>query len=164
MGLGLSLADKYFLTIGNLTNWMVQVPGKGLLATGMTFVIIAGGIDLAVGSVLALSGMVFANYALSTTILPIGVAVMIGVLVGAATGVASGIMVAFFRMPAFVAPLSMMSIPRGLVKLYSRVGSIPGPTRRFAQPSEVAETALFLAIDAAAVIKGADPMLEGGNA
>ena len=82
---------------------MVQVSVNGLLATGMTFVIIAGGIDLAVGSVLALSGMVFANYALSTTILPIGVAVMIGVLVGAATGVASGIMVAFFRMPAFVA-------------------------------------------------------------
>ena len=128
MGLGLSLADKYFLTIGNLTNVMVQVSVNGLLATGMTFVIIAGGIDLAVGSVLALSGMVFANYALSTTILPIWVAVMIGVLVGAATGVASGVMVAFFRMPAFVATLAMMSIARGLVKLYSRGGSIPGPS------------------------------------
>jgi putative xylitol transport system permease protein len=128
MGLGLSLADKYFLTIGNLTNVMVQVSVNGLLASGMTFVIIAGGIDLAVGSVLALSGMVFANYALSTTILPIGVAVMIGVLVGAVTGVASGIMVAFFRMPAFVATLAMMSIARGLVKLYSRGGSIPGPS------------------------------------
>ena len=128
MGLGLSLADKYFLTIGNLTNVMVQVSVNGLLATGMTFVIIAGGIDLAVGSVLALSGMVFANYALSTTILPIGVAVMIGVLVGAATGVASEVMVAFFRMPAFVATLAMMSIARGLVKLYSRGGSIPGPS------------------------------------
>ena len=95
MGLGLSFADKYFLTIGNLTNVMVQVSVNGLLATGMTFVIIAGGIDLAVGSVLALSGMVFANYALSTSILPIWVAVMIGVMVGASTGVASGVMVAF---------------------------------------------------------------------
>ena len=128
MGLGLSLADKYFLTIGNLTNVMVQVSVNGLLATGMTFVIIAGGIDLAVGSVLALAGMVFANYALSTTILPIWAAVSIGVLVGAATGVASGVMVAFFRMPAFVATLAMMSIARGLVKLYSRGGSIPGPS------------------------------------
>jgi len=72
MGLGLSLADKYFLTIGNLTNVMVQVSVNGLLATGMDLRHHCRWYDLAVGSVLALSGMVFANYALSTTILPIG--------------------------------------------------------------------------------------------
>jgi putative xylitol transport system permease protein len=131
MGIGLSFADQYFLTTRNLTNVLVQVSYNGLLATGMTFVIIAGGIDLAVGSVLAFAGMVFANYALADAGVPLWLAALIGIAVGAGTGVVSGAVIAFFRMPPFVATLAMMSMARGAVKLYSRGGSIPGPSNSF---------------------------------
>ena len=134
IGLGafLSFADKYFLTVRNLTNLLVQISPNGLLATGMTFVIIAGGIDLAVGSMLALAGMVFANYALVNSGVPVWVAAIVGVGVGASLNAVSGVLVATFRVPAFVGTLAMMSMARGFVKLYSRGGSIPGPSNSFA--------------------------------
>jgi putative xylitol transport system permease protein len=139
IGLGafLTFADKYFLTVRNLTNLLVQISPNGLLATGMTFVIIAGGIDLAVGSLLALAGMVFANYALIDSGVPVWVAAIVGVLVGAGLNAVSGVLVASFRVPAFVATLAMMSMARGFLKLYSRGGSIPGPSNSFADAVDV---------------------------
>lgn len=133
LGTVLSFSDPYFLTLRNLTNLLVQVSYNGLLATGMTFVILAGGIDLAVGSVLALAGMIFAHYSLSTMGIPAPVAILLAVTAGAATGIISGAAVAFAAIPSFVATLAMMTIARGFVKFYGQGGSIPGPSESLAE-------------------------------
>lgn len=133
LGTVIALSDPYFLTARNLTNLLVQVSYNGLLATGLTFVILAGGIDLAVGSVLAFAGMIFAHYSLSTMGVPAPVAVLLAVLAGVATGIVSGAAVAFAGIPSFVATLAMMTIARGFVKFYGQGGSIPGPSESLAE-------------------------------
>ena len=91
----------------------------------MTFVIITGGIDLSVGSVVALAGIVSASFA--TTFAqagvpggpyPVFVALIVGVLVGVASGAIIGPIVARFNVPPFVATLGMLSAARGLTLIY----------------------------------------------
>lgn len=108
----LSLLSPHFLTTENLLNITRQVAVNAILATGMTFVIISAGIDLSVGSVLALSGCVMA------IALNAGVGIFPGILlavgVGSLCGLANGFMTGFLRVPPFIATLGMMSIARGL--------------------------------------------------
>lgn len=108
----LSLLSPHFLTTENLLNITRQVAVNAILATGMTFVIISAGIDLSVGSVLALSGCVMA------IALNAGVGIFPGILlavgVGSLCGLANGFMTGYLRVPPFIATLGMMSIARGL--------------------------------------------------
>lgn len=115
----LSLLSEYFLTTQNLSNILLQVSINGVMAIGMTFVILTGGIDLSVGSVLAFSGMVAASFVHGDTPSSLWVAIPMGMLVGAACGGVNGLLSARFNIPAFVVTLGMLSAARGLTQIYS---------------------------------------------
>lgn len=114
----LSFLSPYFLTTDNLLNITRQVTVNAILATGMTFVIISAGIDLSVGSILALSGCVMA------LALKSGVGIFPGILIGLATGslcgFVNGFLIGVMRIPPFIATLGMMSIARGLVLVVTK--------------------------------------------
>lgn len=112
LGIVLTFTSPYFLTTNNLINIALQATTNAILACGMTFVILTGGIDLSVGSVLALSGICFA---VTTKMgLPVLLALVLSVFLGAFCGMISGLLVTKFNLPAFVATLGMTSIARGV--------------------------------------------------
>jgi ribose transport system permease protein len=112
----LSFATDTFFTARNLLNILDQITVLGILAIGMTFVILIGGIDLAVGSVLALCIMVM-GYLAKMVGVPMWAAIMLGLTAAAVAGGTSGILIAYFRVPAFIATLAMMSVARGLANM-----------------------------------------------
>ena len=105
----LALSNRYFLTEGNIVNVLRQVSVNGILATGMTFVILTGGIDLSIGSVLAVSAMVAGSFAVGDHPMNPALAMLIGVAVGAAFGAINGTFIAFLGLPAFVMTLGIRS-------------------------------------------------------
>lgn len=109
-----ALYAPQFLSLPNLLNIAMSIAITGILAVGMTAVILTGGIDLSVGSVAALAGIVGAMVAAAGV--PGGVALAAGAAVGVglAVGVFNGLMVARFRVPPFVVTLAMLTICRGL--------------------------------------------------
>lgn len=124
----ISIVSPYFLTAQNIFNLLRQVSINGLLSIGMTFVILTGGIDLSVGSVLAFGGVIGASLASSTfggnvapVYISIGLALLSGVLLGAVTG---GI-IAKWRVAPFVVSLGMMSVARGLTYIYTNGMPVP---------------------------------------
>jgi putative xylitol transport system permease protein len=118
--LALSILSDNFLTSGNLTNVLRQVSINGILAVGMTFVILTGGIDLSIGSVLALTGMVGASLVVGSKPHSPILAILAALAVGIVTGASSGIFIAWVRLPAFVVTLGMLSAVRGLTLIYSQ--------------------------------------------
>ncbi|CAB3752943.1 ABC transporter permease [Paraburkholderia solisilvae] len=113
----LSFASPEFLTTSTLTNIMVQVSVVGIAAVGGTFVIITSGIDLSVGSLVALSGMVAATLMAGSTPdnLGLGLAgLAIALAVGAGVGALNGFAVAWLRLVPFIVTLAMMAMGRGL--------------------------------------------------
>ena len=111
LSLVLWAATPHFLTVSNLLNVLEQTSINAIVAVGMTFVIVSGGIDLSVGSVLALSGIALAR-ALEAG-LPVPVSIGLALLTGLACGVANGLLVTYGRLPSFIATLGMMSVARG---------------------------------------------------
>jgi ribose transport system permease protein len=101
----------HFLTVANLLNVAQQTSINAIVAVGMTFVIISGGIDLSVGSILALSGVVLGS-ALQNSV-PTPAAAALGLATGVACGVANGALISWGRLPPFIVTLGMMSIARG---------------------------------------------------
>lgn len=135
MILAFSLLADGFLSRDNFWTVMRQISVNLCVSVGMTLVILTGGIDLSVGSILALSGAIMAGLLkrgteLEALNLYIGygasVAVLIGLLAGALLGCFNGIMVTRFRVPAFIATLAMLTIARGLTKLYTGGEAITG--------------------------------------
>jgi putative xylitol transport system permease protein len=121
----LALSNEFFLTPGNISNVLLQTSINGILAIGMTFVILTRGIDLSVGSVVALAGMVSASFVTSSATAgiagapyPMVVALAAGILVGVACGALVGFIVSRFSVPAFVATLGMLSAARGATLIY----------------------------------------------
>ena len=110
-------ASDSFLSVGNLTNVLRQVSINALIAVGMTYVILTGGIDLSVGAVMALSGTVAAG--LMSAGLPGALALPAALLIGIGFGVANGGFVAFAGMPPIIVTLATMGIARGLALLYT---------------------------------------------
>jgi ribose transport system permease protein len=110
-------ASDSFLSYGNLTNILRQVSINALIAVGMTFVILTGGIDLSVGAVMALSGTIAAG--LMSSGLNGVVALLACILIGLAFGLANGAFVAFGRMPPIIVTLATMGIARGLALIYT---------------------------------------------
>jgi ribose transport system permease protein len=109
----LTLLSDSFLSVQNFLNVGQQVAVLAIVAIGATFVIISGGIDLSVGSVLALSAAVFAAL-FANFGLPWPLAAILGLLVGAALGAINGLAIVYGRLPPFIATLAMLSIARGL--------------------------------------------------
>ena len=128
MGIALGLASPNFLTVDNTMNVLRQISINLCLSLGMTLVILSGGIDLSVGSVLALAGAVAAGLLKNGLALPhfnllvqftVPGAIVAGIAVGLAVGWANGVAVTRFRLPPFVATLGMLSIARGLTMLWT---------------------------------------------
>ena len=121
--------QSFLLNPQRLLIIVLQVSVVGLLAVGVTQVIITGGIDLSSGSVLALSAMVAASLAQTSdyaravfpglTDMPVVVPVLAGLGVGALAGALNGVLVTFGRLPAFIATLGMMVTARGLARFYT---------------------------------------------
>lgn len=112
----LTLSTDTFFSLRNFINILDQITVLGILAVGMTFVILIGGIDLSVGSVLALCAMVM-GYLAKEAGWPMEAAIAAGLVVAGIAGGVSGSLVAFFRVPAFIATLAMMSAARGLANM-----------------------------------------------
>ena len=118
------IATPHFLTTANLLNVVEQSTLIGIIAVGMTFVILTAGIDLSVGSIVALSGV-----AMGTAFgaeLPIFPAAVTGLAVGIACGLANGALITLGRLPPFIATLGMMSIARGAALMLSDGRPISG--------------------------------------
>jgi len=125
-----SLTADAFLSEGNLGNVLRQNAFTAILAAGMTFVILTGGIDLSVGSVVGLSGVICAD--LMVRGLDISLAVTAGVAIGLAIGVVNGTAVTALRIPAFVVTLAMMLVVRGAAFKYTDARTITGVPSGFA--------------------------------
>ena len=121
----LSVSTDTFLSSRNFLNVMDQITVLGVMAVGMTFVILIGGIDLSVGSVLALSAMVM-GYLGNYLHWPFVVAIAAALIVSAVCGLVSGFMVTRLHMPAFIATLAMMSIARGVASIITNGEQIVG--------------------------------------
>jgi len=106
-----SLSSEYFLDVYNLMNILVQSSLIAIIAVGQTFVILTGGIDLSVGSVVALSSV--GTGLMLVAGVPIWLSIILGVLIGMGAGLVNGATVAFGKVPAFIVTLGMMSIARG---------------------------------------------------
>ncbi|HRN54841.1 MAG TPA: ribose ABC transporter permease [Agriterribacter sp.] len=114
----LSVATPYFFTAQNILIVLRQVSINGILAIGVTFVIIAGGIDLSLGSVLALTGVVAASFAHPGTY-PLIIPVMLGILTGFVIGAINGLTITLGKVAPFIVTLGMMTIARGLALVWS---------------------------------------------
>ncbi len=124
-----------FCTTSNLWVVMRQISVNTCLSVGMTLVILTGGIDLSVGSVLALSGVVMAGllkHGLEVPVFNLFIgfnvlgAVSVGLIVGSSLGLFNGLIVTRFNIPPFVATLAMLTIARGLTELWTGGAAITG--------------------------------------
>lgn len=120
----LMLASDRFLTTDNLLNILRQSTINGIISVGMMLVILTRGIDLSVGSVLALSTVMTADM-LQRGMNPL-VAVLVCLLIGGALGLINGLLVSRVKIPPFIATLGMMTVARGLALSYSDGQPITG--------------------------------------
>lgn len=110
--------NPVFFTADNLLNVARQISINTIIAVGMTFVILTGGIDLSVGSVLAFCGVISADIVFSKY--PLFLSIIAGLLLGGFLGLFNGIVITKLRIPPFITTLAMMTIARGFVKLYTK--------------------------------------------
>lgn len=113
-----SFISDAFFTVNNLFNVLRQVSIVAIIAVGMTIVILTAGIDLSVGSVLALTGAIAAGAI--TAGLPFPIAIIICLLAGLLIGSINGLIVSKGKVPAFIATLAVMVIARGLTLVYTQ--------------------------------------------
>lgn len=119
-----------FLSAMNMGNILRQASVIGLLAIGMTFVILTGGIDLSVGSIFGAAGMCAALTAQNHS-LPAIVPLLAGVAVGIALGSLNGLVIARFKVPAFIATLGVLSFARGIALLVTDAKPVPNLSEQF---------------------------------
>ena len=115
-----------YLSPSNLRNLLRIASINGLLAVGMTFVVLTGGIDLSVGAMMGCAGMYSAYFAQQSMGYHWFVAVLIGVAMGLIIGLFNGVCIAYLKVPAFVGTLGSMSIAQGLTFLITKAKPIPG--------------------------------------
>jgi ribose/xylose/arabinose/galactoside ABC-type transport system permease subunit len=113
----LTILTPHFLTISNLLNITEQTTINAVISVGMTFVILSGGIDLSVGSIVAVAGVCLATALQRHVPLPLALGVALGV--GAACGLVNGLLITVGRLAPFIATLGMMSIARGIALIYT---------------------------------------------
>ncbi|MFI5806955.1 ABC transporter permease [Streptomyces sp. NPDC051561] len=122
-----TLAAPKFATSDNLTHIATEITLNTMLAVGMTFVILVGGIDLSVGSVMALSAVVSGEILTSTSLsTPVAVllAVVVAALVGMACGFVNGFVSEKWRVPAFIVTLGMLNVARGAALEYTNAQTL----------------------------------------
>ncbi len=117
----LSIASPYFLTATNLASVIRQTAVINIMALGMTLVIVSGGIDLSVGSILAFSGVIGTMTMVSEESVALGI--LAGVVAGALWGCANGLMISRLKLPPFIVTLGTLGIVRGLTLVIS--GGLP---------------------------------------
>lgn len=132
----LSFASPHFFTVQNLANVFQQISVLAIIALGSTLVIVSGGIDLSVGSVAALAGMVTAT-AFSSLEVPMGLALALGLGAGALAGFVNGMLIVYGKVPPFVATLAMLSIARGLTLVLSNGQPVSGFPEWFRQMTKL---------------------------
>ena len=144
LGLVFAILSPYFFKINNILTVATQTAVIAIIAIGQTYVLITGGIDLAIGSNMALCGMVAglcmrANY-------PVPIAIIAGLLTGVTSGAVSGVLVAFGKLPPFIATLGTMTVARGLAFILTQaipIANLPpaftiwGTGRSFGIPNPV---------------------------
>jgi ribose transport system permease protein len=114
----------HFLTVPNLLNIAQQTSINAIVAVGMTYVILSGGIDLSVGSIVALSGVVLGVLLQDTQSMP--AAIVAAVSVGVACGLTNGALVSWGGLPPFIVTLGMMSVARGAALLFTEGRPVSG--------------------------------------
>jgi ribose transport system permease protein len=118
-----SLASPIFFTFSNISSILLATAVNGVLALGVTFIIITGGIDLSVGTVMTLSAVMTGIF-ITNWGLPIPLGVLAGLATGALVGFINGVTIAKMKIPPFIATLGTMMIARGLSLVLSEVKPI----------------------------------------
>jgi len=137
----LTVGQSFLANTRRLTIMILQVSVIGVIAVGVTQVIITGGIDLSSGSIVGLTAMVAASFAQTSgwskaiypamTGMPASVPIAIGIALGLLAGVLNGLLIAYVRIPPFIATLGMMVSARGIARLYTKGQPISGATDQF---------------------------------
>ncbi|MBU3190370.1 ribose ABC transporter permease [Clostridium bowmanii] len=120
----ISVITPRFLTIPNIKNVFTQVSVNAVIAIGMSFVILTGGIDLSVGSILAISGAVAASIIKSTG--NIYLAIIVALAIGSTVGLINGVLISKGKIQAFIVTLATMTIFRGVTYVYTNGTPISG--------------------------------------
>lgn len=118
-----TILSPSFLSVTNLFNVFKQITVAGIVGCGMTFVILTGGIDLSVGSILGLSGVLASGVLASTG--NTAAAVAVSLVVGVACGAVNGFFVSGCGIPPFISTLGMMTLLRGVILVYTKGSPIP---------------------------------------
>ncbi|MDR0635920.1 MAG: ABC transporter permease [Treponema sp.] len=129
LGAVFTILSPYFFSVNNLLTVATQTAVIAIIAIGQTYVLITGGIDLSIGSNIALSAMV-AGLVMRAN-LPVPLAVLSGLLTGLASGAVSGTLVAFGNIPPFIATLGTMTVARGLSFTLTQAIPISGLPKTF---------------------------------
>jgi putative xylitol transport system permease protein len=140
----LGISTDAFFTADNLSNVLRQNAFTAILAAGMTFVILTAGIDLSVGSIVGLSGMICAGMLVGGHGVAAGVAA--GLLVGVAVGVVNGLVITRVKIPPFIVTLAMMQVVRGAAFKYTDARTISGLPVGFAALGGSASTFAVTAV------------------
>ncbi|ETY72869.1 ribose ABC transporter permease [Lactiplantibacillus fabifermentans T30PCM01] len=122
--IAVTIMDPEFLMPDNLLNLLRQTSINAIIAFGMTFVILTGGIDLSVGSILAFTGAVTASTIAGGT--PAWLAVIFGLLLGGLFGCLNGLIIAYGKAAAFIATLATMTIFRGATYVFTNGNPVTG--------------------------------------
>ena len=129
----LTVLTPHFLTVSNLLNVTEQTTINAVIAVGMTFVILSAGIDLSVGSIVALTGVALGS-ALHSGV-PVPAAILLSLTTGAVCGLLNGLLITRGGLPPFIATLGMMSIARGAALLFTDGRPISGFSAGFREIS-----------------------------
>ncbi len=120
-----SIVAKNFFTARSVLSLLLQTSAVTIMGIGVTFTIITGGIDLSIGSVIALSGTVAVMVAIAGV--PIWLSMIVGLLVGVLTGLLNGLMITRLKLPPFIATLGMMMVARGVALTITNANAWPAP-------------------------------------
>jgi ribose/xylose/arabinose/galactoside ABC-type transport system permease subunit len=112
IGIGLSFVSPYFLTVSNLMNVLLQAATVSIVAAGLTVVLIAGEIDLSIGSLIGMTGSVAAVLIIKIGY-PVALGIAAGLLAGVLAGLLNGLATVIFRIPSFIVTLAMLGIAQG---------------------------------------------------
>ncbi len=120
-----SITANNFFTVRSILSLALQTSTVTMMGIGVTFAIITGGIDLSIGSVVALTGTVAVMAALAGV--PIWLSWLVGLLVGVVCGLANGLMITQLKLPPFIATLGMMMVARGVALTITNANAYPAP-------------------------------------
>jgi len=120
-----SITAPNFFTLRSILSLALQTCAITIMGIGVTFTIITGGIDLSIGSVIALAGTVAVMVAIAGV--PIWLSMLTGLLVGAVCGLLNGIMITRLKLPPFIATLGMMMVARGVALTITNANAYPAP-------------------------------------